>query len=217
MPDYKFWNARWETSQIGFHQSAPHKSLMKYSNVFKGHQNIFVPLCGKSLDMIFLREQGHEVIGVEFSEIAVLDFIKENNLSMTKKVLSHFNLYQGEGLTIYQGDLFNLSSVELKGVSAIYDRASMVAFSFSERLRYSQFLIQQATDLEIILSPLLDYGDLAEGQPPFSVTEKELLALYGESFKLEELSREEVPARDTLKARGAAYEREVTWLFSKRK
>lgn len=217
MPDYKFWNERWETSQIGFHQSAPHKSLMKYSHLLEDHQNIFVPLCGKSLDMIFLREQGHHIIGVEFSEIAVLEFIKENNLSMNKKVLSHFNLYQGEGFSIYQGDLFNLSSVELKGVSAIYDRASMVAFNFPERLRYSQFLIQQAVDLKVILSPLLDYGDLAEIQPPFSVTEKELLALYGESFQLEELNREEVPLRETLKARGAAYEREVTWLFTKKK
>lgn len=46
---------------------------------------VFVPLCGKSLDMIWLAQQGHEVIGVELSPVAVEDFFRENGLNPVQR------------------------------------------------------------------------------------------------------------------------------------
>ena len=42
--------------------------------------SVFVPLCGKTLDMVWLCQQGHTVVGCELSEIAALDFFKENSI-----------------------------------------------------------------------------------------------------------------------------------------
>lgn len=216
MPDYDFWNQRWTSGQIGFHQNSPHPSLIEFSKLLAPYQSVFVPLCGKSLDMIYLREQGHWVVGVEFSEIAVREFIAENQLSLTQTQLPKFKCFEGEGLKIYQGDLFDLTPADLAGVSACYDRASMVAFNFEERLRYSQFLKKTAIDMQVILSPLLDYGHIVESAPPFSVTSDELQKFYGDQFELVSLKDHQCELRETLKARGALYEKEVTWFMKKK-
>lgn len=217
MPDYHFWNERWLNNQIGFHLGAPHPSLVEFIKLLANHQKVLVPLCGKSPDMIFLRRSGLEVIGVEFSEMAILDFIKENNLSMKKTELGPLNLYQGDGFKIYQGDLFKLSTTHLEGVTCCYDRASMVAFDYQERIKYSQFLKNTARDLTVILSPLLDYGDVLDAGPPFSVTALELKEFYGDQFDLEILKSSQSPLRENFKLKGASYEKEVTWLFKRKK
>lgn len=215
MPDYNFWNERWEKSEIGFNLAVPHRDLVRFIDKLKGHKKVFVPLCGKSIDMIYLREHGLSILGVEFSEIAVLQFLNENKLKFNKTHLNDFILYQGEGFSIYQGDIFKMRTADLKGVTACYDRASMVAFNKEERKKYAQFLCERALDLEMILSPLLDYGDIAEVGPPYSVTEIELNELYGKTFALEKLKSSDVEIRESLKSRGAPYEREVTWYFKK--
>ena len=68
-----FWHKRWQIGQIGFHQSAVDRHLKRYwpDLGLAGHSRVFVPLCGKSLDLVWLREQGHFVAGVEISATAL--------------------------------------------------------------------------------------------------------------------------------------------------
>lgn len=214
MPNYNFWNERWLNNQIGFHQEKPHASLVKFIDVFKGHKKVLVPLCGKTLDMIFLRDFGCEVIGIEFSELAIADFIKENNLVMTKTPEGAFTVYRGEGITLYQGDFFALTGDDLKGVTACYDRASMVAFDPEERVRYAQKLKNTALELTKLLVVVFNYGNIPGG-PPYSVVNEEIEKLYGDFFNLKILQEEKFPLRDALKDRGALYEKEITWEFNK--
>ena len=71
-----FWHQRWSENQIGFHQSAPTPLLLKHwptLGIAPGAQ-VFVPLAGKSLDMAWLASQGHRVLGVELSQLAVEQF-----------------------------------------------------------------------------------------------------------------------------------------------
>ena len=213
MPDFNFWNERWITNKIGFHQEKPHPSLVKFIDVFKGHKNILVPLCGKTRDMIFLKENGFEVTGVEFSELAILDFIKENNLTMTKTREGAFQVFRGEEITLYQGDFFNLTAEHLKNITACYDRASMVAFDFSERIRYAEKLKTTGKDLKKMLVVVFNYGEIPGG-PPYSVVSEEIEKLYGDTFQLKKLAEDDFPLRDALKERGALFEKELTWEFS---
>jgi thiopurine S-methyltransferase len=215
MPDYDFWKERWVNNKIGFHQEKPHSSLIEFADVFKGHNKVLVPLCGKSLDMLFLRDLGLEVIGVEFSELAVSDFKHENNLSMTVEKEKHFSVHKTEGLTIYQGDFFHLSEKEWKGATACYDRASMVAFDRNERKKYAELLIK--SDVKMILSVIFNCGSVEMGEmgPPYSVMEDEVKALYGKDFQLKKLTEHDFPLREAIKERGATYEKEVTWYMSR--
>lgn len=215
MPDYNFWNERWINNQIGFHQPKPHSSLVEFISLMKPYKKVLVPLCGKSLDMLYLRDHDHDVIGVEFSELAILDFIKENNLEMKKRKTSDFVIYECAGLKIYQGDFFKLTDDDLRGVTACYDRASMVAFNSNERILYAKKLIDCASDLTFILAPIFNCGNVPGG-PPFSVVESEVKDLYGSDFELKILKEKEFPLREVLKERGATFEKEITWQMNRK-
>lgn len=77
------WNDRWQRGNISWHRSQPYGILVKHYDQFIGvsgsqaksdgaHQRyrVLVPLCGKTLDMPFLADKGHEVVGVEGCETA---------------------------------------------------------------------------------------------------------------------------------------------------
>jgi thiopurine S-methyltransferase len=81
----EFWHERWQQNEIGFHDKEINEHLQQYWPAFNIALNsrIFVPLCGKSKDLLWLLAQGYEVIGVELSPLAVQAFFDENGLSAT--------------------------------------------------------------------------------------------------------------------------------------
>jgi hypothetical protein len=78
-----FWIERWKKSEIGFHKSDVDTNLMQFWSrlALQPGQQVFVPLCGKSLDMLWLAGQGLKVVGVELSPLACESFFAENNLT----------------------------------------------------------------------------------------------------------------------------------------
>ena len=84
-----FWIERWEQKQTGFHQNDINPYLQKFWPTLQCDNNakVFVPLCGKSTDLIWLNDQGHNILGIELSELAVKDFFSENDLSVRSKNL----------------------------------------------------------------------------------------------------------------------------------
>ncbi len=78
-----FWHQKWQLQQIGFHQQQVNPFLVKYwpSLAIAETSGVFVPLCGKSLDMCYLAELRHGVLGCELNPLAVEQFFSENDLS----------------------------------------------------------------------------------------------------------------------------------------
>ena len=73
----EFWQNVWQNSQTGFTQKKTNPMLIehfKVLNVPKGGR-VFVPLCGKSLDILWFLSEGFDVVGVELSEIAATNFL----------------------------------------------------------------------------------------------------------------------------------------------
>ena len=64
--------AGWRTGQIAFHQSSVDRSLRRHWPTLglSAGNRVFAPLCGKSLDLLWLRDQGLEVLGVELAAAA---------------------------------------------------------------------------------------------------------------------------------------------------
>ena len=123
------WINRWETNRIGWHAEQVNRHLIKYLdrlNLSSG-DSIFVPLSGKSNDMLFLLENDINVIGVELSNIAIEQFFSENNLDYLVSEVDKFVLYEGEQIQLYCGDFFDLESKHLHDVRALYDRASLLS------------------------------------------------------------------------------------------
>ena len=92
--EHNFWHERWQSNQLGFHQDATNQRLMTYwpQLALAAGSTVLVPLCGKSLDMAWLAAQGHKVLGIELSQIAVDAFFSENKLTVTKETVGEFEV-----------------------------------------------------------------------------------------------------------------------------
>src|SRR6056297_3166422 len=124
-----FWLDRWQKSQIGFHQNEVNPHLEAYWSDLdlSSGASVFVPLCGKSLDMLWLAGTGHRVIGIELNDIAVKSFFDENKLTPSISSKYPFEVYQYGEIEIWRGNFFTLDKNDLNRVKAVYDRAALVA------------------------------------------------------------------------------------------
>ena len=175
-----FWLERWAREETGFHEGAVNAYLNQFwrSMNLSDDCSVFVPLCGKSVDMQWLREQGHPVIGVELSSIAVQAFFKENNYITQHETRIKFDLYEANDIRILCGDFFDLVREDLAGVTAVYDRASMVALPPEMRERYVEHLAKILPSGAKILLVAFDYPQSEMQGPPFAVSSAEVEKLY---------------------------------------
>lgn len=181
-----YWLERWEQEEIGFHQSDINPYLCQYWKELHLSQGseVFVPLCGKSRDMLWLREQGYMVLGVELSAIGIQTFFKENGFTPNYIHSEKFNRYEANSICILGGNFFDLDKKDLAKVSAVYDRASLVALPLDMRESYVRHLLGILPPASQILLVTFDYSQSEMSGPPFSVSVSEVDELYSEHAKI---------------------------------
>ena len=184
-----FWLERWRLNQIGFHQQEINAHLQEFwpGLTIAPPGQVFVPLCGKSRDMLWLRARGHGVRGVEISPIAVRDFFSENGLTPQISGQGRLERWETDGLAILRGDFFDLVPDDLRDVVGIYDRASMVALPPPMRERYASHLMSLAPRAAVILLVTMEYPEGEMQGPPYCVHETEVQKLYGDAYDIERL------------------------------
>lgn len=177
---HTFWLDRWELNQIGFHNSEVNQHLQQNWDLLtlKPNSKVFVPFCGKSLDLLWLRQRNHQVIGVELSAIAAEAFFAENGLSYTVEKKGEFDVFETDGIQIYCGDFFKLPSDILGDVKAVYDRASLVALPSEMRMEYTEKMSQLLPVNSQILLISFNYAQHEMQGPPFSVSDLEIIELF---------------------------------------
>jgi len=214
-----FWLERWERDETGFHENEVNPYLTRFwqeLHVDRGSA-VFVPLCGKSLDMQWLREQGHAVTGVELSEIAAQAFFTENGYTAKNFSSGKFKHYEAKDIRILCGDFFDLSRDELAGVKAAYDRASMVALPPEMRERYVRHLVNILPPATQILLVTFDYPQHEMQGPPFAVSPAEVEAVYCEHAEIRLLAQMDVLAQNPrFQQRGLTRLQESIYLLKRR-
>lgn len=132
------WKAKWKADDIAFHQPQIHPHLIRFwpQLALPEGATVLVPLCGKSLDLGWLHQQGHRVIGVELSHIAIAAFFAERGLQPQRQRLGRFQRYWAGTLELWCGDLFDLRREDLGEVSAVYDCAALTALPAASRGHY---------------------------------------------------------------------------------
>ncbi|MBK1722840.1 thiopurine S-methyltransferase [Thiocystis violacea] len=188
--DTEFWLERWRWREIGWHLDEINTHLQEHwpkLGLTPGTL-VFVPLCGKTLDLIWLVSQGFRVIGVEISEIAVEEIFREHGLTPRITETLPFRRYQIDELTVLCGDFFDLTSEHLHDVGAVFDRASLIALPPELRSRYaSQMNRLFPGGLDTLLVTLsYDQGQMTG--PPFSVQSAEVEHLFSETYRIETLA-----------------------------
>ena len=164
---------------------------------------VLVPLCGKSLDMLWLREQGYRVAGIEISEVAVAAFFDEQGLRPARSDMTHGSRWSADGIDIYCGDFFRLVANEIGALDACYDRAALVALPEGMRRDYVMRLAELLTPGATGLLVTLDYDQAEMDGPPFAVPPGEVMNLFMPAFAVEELHDADVlAARPEFRERG---------------
>lgn len=207
-----FWHQKWEQGDIGFHQNEINPFLVEFFgtlNIAKGSR-IFLPLCGKTRDIGWFLANGYRIAGAELSELAINDLFTE--LSITPEISRDGKLtrYRAENLDILAGDFFDVSAESLGPISAVYDRAALVALPASMRKQYSSHLMN-ITDAAPQLLITYEYNQLLMDGPPFSVNEDEVKQLYGAAYRLNSAGRKIIAGG----LKGKVASTENVWLLQK--
>ena len=191
----EFWHQRWADNQIGFHQDVPTPLLLKHwaaLGVAPGAR-VFVPLAGKSRDMAWLASQGHRVLGVELSQLAVEQFFAEHDLTPELEDTRYGTHYRAGGIELIVGDAFALDADLLRDCTAVFDRAALIALPPELRARYASELYARLPRGCRGLLVTLEYPQDERPGPPFSVALEEVHALYARDWNVDLLERRPIP------------------------
>lgn len=212
----EFWHARWGSNQIGFHQDDVNPYLRTFWPCLDValSRRVFVPLCGKSRDMGWLRVQGHDVVGVELSPVAVEAYFAAQKLVPEVTVQDGLTSYSAGGVQIFCGDFFDLRPEHLAGVGAVYDRAALVALPPDMRSAYVAHMARLIMPETPMLLVAFDYPQHEMAGPPFAVSEAEVQALYGPWCSVSLVQEADILAQETrIRERGVTRLQEKVYLL----
>ena len=216
---HNFWLSRWEHNDIGFHKTKVHHDLIRHIDRLdlRPGDTLFVPLCGKSLDMLWLRQRGIRIIGNELSQTAIESFFAENNLEVVQQATKDFSRYCSEGLELLCGDFFSLQRPDLQGTIAAYDRAALVALPPDLRRQYAEHLAHLLPAQSRVLLISYEYDQSEISGPPFSAPRSEVATLFNPAFEIELLGQADtLHTHLGLKARGVSKLTEFVCLLTRR-
>lgn len=197
--EHAFWHERWENQQIGFHLKEVNPLLAAHFKALKltPGQRVFIPLCGKTLDIHWLLSQGIHIVGAELNQLAVDALFTELGLIPQITQAGSLQRYHAVNqhavtITIFQGDYFALDQALLGKVDAIYDRAALIALPPDLRTTYSKHLMNITNCAPQLLISFHYDQSLAVG-PPFNVSTDEITAHYGEVYHIALLADDQLP------------------------
>ncbi|MEP3437078.1 MAG: thiopurine S-methyltransferase [Hoeflea sp.] len=187
--EHSFWHDRWESGRIGFHEREPNPLLVTHFPDLSVPDNgrVFVPLCGKTLDIAWLLSKGRRVVGAELSEMAIRQLFEDLGVEPTITDLGELKRFSADSIDIFVGDVFDLTATVLGAVDAVFDRAAFVALPEHMRMDYAPHIADIAkTAPQLLITFEYDASQL-EG-PPFSIPSDEVVQRYGDHYHISTLA-----------------------------
>ncbi len=203
----EFWLNKWKLDEIGFHQESTNEALQAHWPSLRAPAggSVLVPLCGKSLDMCWLAEQGHAVIGIEVSALACEAFFNGLGLEPRIEEAGQLRSLTAGPYRLLQGDFFESTVADIGAADAFYDRAALVAMPPEMQPAYVRQLIGLLPPGAVGIVNCVEYPPDAMEGPPFSIDEARLRQLLAPYCRVERCASREVETLGTgLKERGLA-------------
>lgn len=217
--DSNFWIERWKNAEIGFHRAEVHTFLTRYWPELElaPGSTVFVPLCGKSHDMVWLAGQGHRVVGVELSPLAVDAFFREQDLTAEVRPAGSLAVWSAGPFTIWCGDIFTLPAEAVRDAAAVYDRAALVAFPRSLQAKYVETLMSLLPSEAPLLLVSLAYQEGQIAGPPFSTPREQVETLFEATHEITLAeTRDGLDDSQNLKARGVTSLDETAYILRRK-
>jgi thiopurine S-methyltransferase len=217
--DPDFWLQRWREGRTGFHRDDVLPLLEAHWSTLAlpARSRVFVPMAGKSRDMLWLVAQGHRVLGVELSPVAVAQFFSEHGLAPQVHDSPLGRHHVAGDLELVQGDVFGFDCAALADCQGVYDRAALVALPPDLRRRYADGPYAALPEGCRGLLITLEYPQEERGGPPFSVDAAEVERLFAARWELSELDRRDVLADEPrFRAEGVTRMATAAWSLRRR-
>ncbi|CAN5862142.1 thiopurine S-methyltransferase [soil metagenome] len=188
-----FWHEKWARGDIGFHIAEANAMLVKHIAALQlpAASRIFLPLCGKTLDMHWLLQKGYRIVGIDLSELAIRALFAELGWQPQVTQVGALLQFSAPNIDLFAGDFFQLSAATLGQVDAVYDRAALVALPETMRSDYTAHLMQMTRHAPQLLIAY-DYNQMEVDGPPFAVNEEEVRRHYAGNYALRLLERQQV-------------------------
>ena len=190
----EFWAARWSEGLIGFNQAEANDYLKKHWPALglDSSARVLVPLCGKSVDLLWLRAQGHAVVGVEFVDQAIHDFFNDHKIPFEPTALGWRATDHGPPLTLVRHDFLTLQPQQIGAFDAFYDRASVVALPPEMQAGFGRALgtMLKPHSQSLLLS--FEYPPAQRQGPPFATDYEQLKEILGINFEIEPIERHDL-------------------------
>ena len=200
------WLERWREGRIGWHEPGGNANLRAHWTGSSGR--VLVPLCGKTIDLLWLEDRGHDVVGVELSPIAARDFFEENGIdfSVRNGPMPEY-VARDRRIAIHCADIFRFDAGPF---AACYDRGALVALPRDLRAAYARKIDELLAPGATRLLITVEYDQGVVDGPPYSVGADEVGAYWP---SLREVSRREDIANGPPKFREAGLDSmaEVAW------
>ncbi|XP_041356889.1 probable thiopurine S-methyltransferase [Gigantopelta aegis] len=217
------WKKRWDKEQTEFHLPKVHPMLEKHLGALvqgRSKLRFFIPLCGKSVDMRWLLEQGHGVVGCEGVDKGCQEFLQENKMKYTASPMKSCEgtVYRSQcsPLTLYRCDVFDLRREDVGQFDCIWDRGSFVAIPVSKRKRYADIIVSlMKPDCRYLLDCFLLNNEQFAG-PPFSCTENDINTFYGSYCAVKKLDEKDAMT-DLQRGWGISYFTDQVFLIRMKK
>ena len=179
----EFWHKLWDTNEIGFHNEKVNELFLKnFPHLeLKKNSRIFIPLCGKTVDIKWLLDNDYNVVGVELNETAIKELFNYLKLEAAIETIGSLTLYSAANINIYVGDIFKLDKSTLGKVDLIYDRGAIVALPSKMRKKYTSLLVDITKYAQQLIISYEYDQNLMKG-PPFSVNESLLKDYYSNYY-----------------------------------
>ena len=199
-----FWHERWQENRIGFHRGEVMPLLEKHWHALQlpSSGRVLVPLAGKSLDMAWLAAQGHRVLGVELSSLAVAQFFEEHGLQPEYRESPYGSHQVANHIELLCGDVFGVDAALLGDCAGVYDRAALLALPAEMRKRYVQTVYGALPSGCRGLLITLEYPQAEKAGPPFSVDEAEVHDLFSPHWQVQLLERRDILQQPDFVAEG---------------
>lgn len=188
--DAEFWIKAWNEGRTGFHRAEVHEKLVEHFPTLRPQegQKVLVPLCGKTKDLLWLRDLHLRVHGIELHRPAVEAFFAENGLAPVQVVPEGGFIQHVSGdIKISCGDFFALRAPD--AYDFVYDRAALVALPPPTRERYAGSIQSLLRTGGKILLITYEYDPSSMEGPPFSVGADEIERLYGDRCAIQLMER----------------------------
>lgn len=195
----EYWTKLWNTSTTPWHEQNVNSFLLRHADELidnREHIRIFVPLCGKTVDMKWLADKGHTVVGLDCSHLALESFFNEHALEFTTEPVNRLNgvLYKSTTLSIslYCCNVMEFDKANEERFDAVWDHGSLVAVRLADIPRYVEVIRSLMTDDCRYLLETVDYDKKLYDGPPNSFADADVIQeLFGDHFCCRKLSTEE--------------------------